>query len=93
MINSFPFDEWTEDIAAFWTFGPGGSTGTYIMTVLGIAAMVGALVGWAWLEEKKLSAQAALLRAAGGLPVPGGVPPGPGPTQPPLAGPSTHPGE
>jgi hypothetical protein len=92
VIDSFPFDEWAEDIAGFWTFGPGNSTGTYILTVLGIIVMVSALIGWVWLENKKLSAQAALLRAAGGLPAPGGVPPGPGPSQPPLAGPSTDPG-
>jgi hypothetical protein len=94
VIDSFPFDEWNlEEISAFWTFGPGGSTGTYVMTVLGIIVMVGALIGWVWLENRKLTAQAALLRAAGGMPAPGGVPPGPGPSQPPLAGPSTHPGE
>lgn len=92
MIDSFPFDEWSEDITSFWTFGPGGSTGTYIMTVLGIALMVVSLVAWAWLENRKLQAQAALLRAAGGMPAPGGIPPGPGPSQPPLAGPSTDPG-
>jgi hypothetical protein len=92
MIDSFPFDEWSEDIAGYWTFGPGDSTGTYILTVLGILVMVGSLIGWVWLENKKLTAQAELLRAAGGLPAPGGVPPGPGPSQPPLAGPSTDPG-
>lgn len=93
MIDSFPFDEWTEDIAGYWTFGPGNSTGTYVLTVLGIAVMVLSIIGWVVLEKRKLDAQAALLRAAGGLPVPGGIPPGPGPSQPPLAGPSTDPGE
>jgi hypothetical protein len=92
MIDSFPFDKWGEDISAFWTFGPGNSTGTYVLTVLGILLMVGSLVGWVLLEKHKLNAQAALLRAAGGLPAPGGVPPGPGPSQPPMAGPSTDPG-
>lgn len=92
MFDSFPFDEWGDEIEAFWTFGPGGSTGTYIMTVLGIILMVSALVGWVMLEQRKLTAQAALLRAAGGLPLPGGVQPGPGPSQPPMAGSSTDPG-
>jgi hypothetical protein len=55
--------------------------------------MLSSLWYWVWLENKKVTAQAALLRAAGGLPAPGGVPPGPGPSQPPLAGPSTDPGE
>jgi hypothetical protein len=93
VIDSFPFDEFSEELTAFWTFGPNSSTGTYILTVLGILFMIGALIGWVWLENKKLTAQAALLRAAGGVPAPGGVPPGPGPSQPPLAGPTTDPGE
>ena len=93
MIDSFPFDEWSDDISAFWTFWSEDRTGTYIMTVLGIIVMLAAFVYWTWLEDRKLSAQAALLRAAGGLPAPGGKPPGPGPSQPPLAGPSTDPGE
>ena len=92
MIDSFPFDEWAEDIAGYWTFGPGNSTGTYVLTVLGIALMVISIIGWVVMENRKLAAQAALLRAAGGMPAPGGVPPGPGPSQPPLAGPSTDPG-
>jgi hypothetical protein len=92
MIDSFPFDEWAEDIAGYWTFGPGNSTGTYVLTVLGIAVMVLSIIGWVVMENRKLAAQAALLRAAGGLPAPGGIPPGPGPSQPPLAGPSTAPG-
>lgn len=92
MIDSFPFDEWSEEIAGYWTFGPGNSTGTYVLTVLGIALMVISIIGWVVMEKKKLEAQAALLRAAGGMPAPGGIPPGPGPSQPPLAGPSTDPG-
>ncbi len=93
MINSFPFDAWSEEIDAFWTFGPGSSTGTYILTVLGIILMVASIVAWVWLENRKLTAQAELLRAAGGMPAPGGIPPGPGPSQEPLAGPSTDPGD
>jgi hypothetical protein len=93
MFDTFPFDEFSEDLTAFWTFGPENSTGTYVLTVLGIILMVVAIVGWVWLENRKLTAQAALLRAAGGLPSPGGVPPGPGPSQPPFAGPSTGPGD
>jgi len=63
-----------------------------ILTVLGVIAMIVSLYAWVMLEKRKLEAQAALLRAAGGLPMPGGIPPGPGPSQPPMAGPSTHPG-
>jgi hypothetical protein len=93
MINSSPIDEWNENVAAFWTFWSEDGTGTYVMTVLGVIFMVASLWYWVWLENKKVTAQAALLRAAGGLPAPGGKPPGPGPSQPPLAGPSTDPGE
>jgi hypothetical protein len=93
MIDSFPFDEFSENVTSFWTFGPEDSTGTYILTALGVILMVAALIGWVWLENRKLWAQAELLRAAGGMPAPGGVPPGPAPSQPPMAGPSTEPGD
>jgi hypothetical protein len=93
VIDSFPFDEFNESVTSFWTFGPEDSTGTYILTALGVILMVVALIGWVWLENRKLWAQTELLRAAGGMPAPGGVPPGPGPSQPPLAGPSTDPGD
>lgn len=68
MFDTFPFDEWGEEIAAFWTFGPENSTGTYILTVLGIALMVVALVGWVVMEDRKLQVQANKLRSAGILP-------------------------
>jgi hypothetical protein len=93
MIDSSPISEWSDSVAAFWTFWSENGTGTYVMTALGVALMVASLWYWVWLEARKLNAQAALLRAAGGLPAPGAKPPGPGPSQPPLAGPSTDPGE
>jgi hypothetical protein len=71
MFDAFPFDEWGEDIAEFWTFGGEGSTGTYIMTVLGVAAMLIAFIGFVVLENRKLARQAALLRASGALDRPG----------------------
>ncbi len=92
MIDSFPFDEWTEDIAAYWTFGPENSTGTYILTVLGIILMVASLIGFVMLERRKLDAQAQLLRGGGVLPPASPTAPGPGFKEPPLAGPSTNPG-
>ena len=92
MIDSFPFDEWTEDIAAYWTFGPENSTGTYIMTALGIILMVAAMIGFVLLERRKLDAQAQLLRGGGILPPASPTAPGPGFAEPPLAGPSTDPG-
>lgn len=90
MFDTFPYEKWSEDVSTFWTFGTGA--GTYVLTVLGIILMVVAFVAWVRLEDSKLQAQAALLRAAGGMPGPGGIPPGPGPSQPPFAGPSTDPG-
>ena len=67
MFDAFPFDEWSEDIAEFWTYGGEGSTGTWIMTVLGFSVMLIAFVGFVWLENRKLARQAALLRASGAL--------------------------
>ena len=51
-----------------------------------------ALIYWVWLENRKLNAQAELLRGAGGLPPASPTAPGPGFEEPPLAGPSTDPG-
>jgi hypothetical protein len=73
MFDAFPFDEWGEDVAEFWTFGGESSTGTYILTVLGFAVMLIALVGFVWLEKGKLERQAARLRASGALDRPTGT--------------------
>lgn len=67
MFDAFPFDEWGEDIAGFWTFGPGSSTGTYILTALGVAVMLIAFVWFFVLENRKLAHQAATLKASGAL--------------------------
>ncbi len=67
MFDTFPYDEWSEEIAGFWTFGPGNSTGTYIMTAIGIAVMLIAFVGLVRLESRKLAHQEAMLRASGAL--------------------------
>jgi hypothetical protein len=67
MFDAFPYDEWGEDIAGFWTYGPGDSTGTWILTVLGIAVMVIAFIGFVVLENRKLAHQEATLRASGEL--------------------------
>ena len=67
MFDTFPYDEWGEDIAGFWTWGPGSSTGTYILTALGIAVMLIAFVWFFVLENRKLASQAATLQASGAL--------------------------
>ena len=46
MFDSFPYDEWSDTVTDFWTFGGANSTGTYIMTVLGCILMVASIVGW-----------------------------------------------
>jgi hypothetical protein len=67
MFDTFPYDEWSEDIAGFWTWGPENSTGTYILTVLGIVVMLIAFWGFVRLENQKLARQADRLRASGAL--------------------------
>ena len=52
MFDAFPFDAWPapygdgpEDMAEFWTFGGEGSTGTWILTVIGFVVMLVSLSG------------------------------------------------
>ena len=71
MFDTFPYDEWSEDIEGFWTWGPGNSTGTYILTALGIAVMFVAFVAFVVLENRKLARQQATLQASGALRRPG----------------------
>ena len=70
MFDAFPYDEWSDAVTDFWTFGGANSTGTYILTVLGVILMLGSLIGWVMLEKKKLDAQAAVLRASGAFDTP-----------------------
>ena len=67
MFDSFPYDEWGDAVTDFWTFGGANSTGTYVMTVLGVILMVAALYGFVVLERAKLERQAEALRGAAGL--------------------------
>ena len=78
MFDAFPFDEWSEDIVEFWTFGGANSTGTYIMTALGVTAMLLAFIGFVILENRKLRHQSAALHASGALDRPTGTATGPG---------------
>lgn len=70
MFDAFPFDEWSEEITTFWTFGVEGDVGTIILTILGVLLMIGSLIGFVRLESGKLDRQAEVLRRAMG--------PGPG---------------
>jgi hypothetical protein len=67
MFDAFPYDEWSEDIAEFWTFGGQGSTGTWILTVLGFAVMLVSFWGFVIMENRKLTHQASRLKASGAL--------------------------
>lgn len=66
MFDAFPFDEWSEEITTFWTFGVEGDVGTIILTILGVLLMLGSLIGFVLLESGKLERQAAVLRQAMG---------------------------
>jgi hypothetical protein len=76
MFDTFPYDEWGEDIAGFWTWGPGSSTGTYILTVIGFVVMLAAFIGFFVLENRKLDHQQAALKASGALDKPTTTGPG-----------------
>jgi hypothetical protein len=63
-----------QDCADFFTFGHGSKIGTFadgvnssywVLTAIGFTAMCVFLVWWVMLEDKKLTAQADHLRAAG----------------------------
>jgi hypothetical protein len=65
VFNSFPYDEWSDTITDFWTWGGHNSTGTYIQLAVGFVLMVAALIAWVKMEDTKLERQAAMLRQAG----------------------------
>ncbi|MGI8973836.1 MAG: LPXTG cell wall anchor domain-containing protein [Gaiella sp.] len=64
MFDAFPYEEWSEEITTFWTFGVEGDTGTIILTILGVLFMIGSLIQFVRLESQKLDAQTATLRRA-----------------------------
>ena len=64
MFDAFPFDEWSEEITTFWTFGTEGDLGTIILTILGVLLMIASLIQFFRLESAKLDAQTAALRQA-----------------------------
>jgi hypothetical protein len=58
-------DGWTDQVSAYWTWGPGESTGTWILTILGIVLMTVAFLAWFYVEDQKLKKQVERLRASG----------------------------
>jgi hypothetical protein len=77
VFNSFPYDEWSEAVTDFWTWGGHNSTGTYIQLAIGFVLMVAALIAWVRMENGKLERQASMLRQASA-----GHSPGPDPATP-----------
>lgn len=45
----------TDAVAAFFTFGPGYTAGIYILTILGVLLMIGAIAAWMVTENRRLS--------------------------------------
>jgi hypothetical protein len=86
VIDSFPFTGWftpegavSEDLTAFWPFAGDvagesttfASTGTWVMTIIGMIITVLAIIGWMYMDNRMLTEHAERLRAAGfGRPVP-----------------------
>jgi hypothetical protein len=56
---------WGDHVAAYFTFGPGGTAGVWILTILGFLLMIGCLVAWFVVEDRKMRAQVERLRASG----------------------------
>lgn len=67
MFDAFPYDEWGPDVVDFWAFGGANSTGTYIMTALGIILMFAAIIGWVRQENRRMNEHEARLQKEGML--------------------------
>ena len=72
MIDAFPFRSWlteggdvNQDLTAFWPFAPGGSTGTWVLTIIGMIVTVLAIIAWVYMDDRMLREHAERLRAAG----------------------------
>ena len=65
MFDAFPYDSWDGVTGDFWTFGGHNSTGTWILTVLGITLMIMSLIGFIRQESQRLDRQAERLRKDG----------------------------
>lgn len=71
-MDTFPFETWDEasDAAVetgvgYFTFGPGGNTGTYVLVTLGFVVMVVILIAWMRFEDGRLNDHARRLAAGG----------------------------
>ena len=71
-MDTFPFETWEEAFDAavetgvgYFTFGPGGNTGTYVLTALGFVVMIVILFAWMRFEDGRLNEHARRLAAGG----------------------------
>jgi hypothetical protein len=67
MFDAFPYNTWDGVTGDFWTFGGANSTGTYILTALGVILMIASLIGFVQQESRRLERQAERLREDGFL--------------------------
>jgi len=67
MFDAFPYDAWGPEVADFWAFGGANSTGTYIVTALGLLLMFASLIGFVRQETGRLNDQQARLLKEGML--------------------------
>ena len=56
---------WSDQVGAYFTFGPGETAGVWVLTILGIVLMTVAIIAWFYVEDQKMKAQVARLRAKG----------------------------
>jgi hypothetical protein len=56
---------WSDQVAAYFTFGPGDTVGVWVLTILGIVLMVVAILAWFYVEDQKMKAQVERLRVSG----------------------------
>ena len=56
----------TDAAGAFFTFGPGFTNGIYVLTALGLALFVLAMIAWVHTENRRLTHTAERLRAKNG---------------------------
>jgi hypothetical protein len=67
MFDAVPYDAGGPDVADFWAYGGGNSTGTYILTALGLTLMLLALISWVRQETRRMNEHEARLMKEGML--------------------------
>lgn len=71
-MDTFPYESWEDATSAaldsgagYFTFGPGGNAGTYILVALGFIAMIVVFVAFVRLEDRRLVEHAVRLAPGG----------------------------